>query len=61
MKGGYIIPGKKAARGKNLSSYERKKRANTRRASKLVKKLQSSNRGSIKDRIRTRRRQSRRI
>jgi len=54
MKGGYI-PGKKAARGKKLTSSE-KKRANTRRASKLVKKLQS-----INTRRRTRRRQSRRI
>ena len=55
MKGGYINPVKKG-KGKKLSSYERKKRANTRRASKLVKKLQS-----INTRRRTRRRQSRRI
>jgi len=56
MKGGYI-PGKSkkpiAARGKKISLNERKKRR-TRRASKIVKKLQSII-------TRTRRRQSRRI
>ena len=34
MKGGYIIPGKKAARGK--------KRAKTRRLSELIKRLESN-------------------
>jgi len=52
MKGGYIHD--KKGKGKKLTSSE-KKRANTRRASKLLKQLQS-----INTRRRTRRRQSRR-
>jgi hypothetical protein len=51
MKGGYL-PGKKG-RGKKSTASEKKTRAKTRRASKIVKKLQSII-------TRTRRRQSRR-
>ena len=55
MKGGYFAGKSKriAARGKKFSSSERKKKAKTRRTSKIVKKLQSIF-------TRTRRRQSRR-
>jgi len=52
MKGGYVLPGKskrRAAKGK--------KRANTRRLSELIKRLQSNK----KTRSRSKRRQSRRI
>lgn len=48
MKGGYVVPHRRG-KGKKLSSSERK-RAKTRRTSKLLQRIQSLNRKSIRAR-----------